>query len=131
MSLVQSLAYSPDVHVTLLHLASMDLDEEGREDASLYVQEIIEEMLGEIPPWMDIKVVQTEFISQGILDECKRSNYDLLLIGAGTEAFSHEYLFGALNDTLIEEVMCSMLIVRRYQAEATIWFRNRIRALEV
>jgi nucleotide-binding universal stress UspA family protein len=131
LSLAQSLTYSPDVHVTVLHLAPLDLDEEGKEDASLYIQEIIEDMLGEIPLWMDIKVVQTEFISKGILDECKRGKYDLLMIGAGSEAFSHEYLFGALNDTLIEEVKCSMLIVRRYQAEATIWFRNRIRALEV
>jgi amino acid transporter/nucleotide-binding universal stress UspA family protein len=130
LNLAQSLAYSPDVHVTALHLAPLDLDEEGKEDASLYVQEIIEEMLGEIPPWMDIKVVQTAFMSKGILDECKEGNYNLLMIGAGSEAFSHKYLFGSLNDTLIEEVDCSMIIVRRYQAEASLWLRNRMRVLE-
>lgn len=130
LNLAQSLAYSPDVHVTALHLAPLDLDEEGKEDASLYVQEIIEEMLGEIPPWMDIKVVQTAFMSNGILDEARAGNYDLLMIGAGSEAFSHKYLFGSLNDALIEEVDCSMLIVRRYQPEATLWLRNRMRVLE-
>jgi nucleotide-binding universal stress UspA family protein len=130
LNLAQSLAYSPDVHVTALHLAPLDLDEEGKEDASLYVQEIIEEMLGEIPPWMDIKVVQTAFMSNGILDEARAGNYDLLMIGAGSEAFSHKYLFGSLNDTLIEEVDCSMIIVRRYQAEASLWLRNRMRVLE-
>jgi len=130
LNLAQSLAYSPDVHVTALHLAPLDLDEEGKEDASLYVQEIIEEMLGEIPTWMDIKVVQTAFMSNGILDEARAGNYDLLMIGAGSEAFSHKYLFGSLNDALIEEVDCSMLIVRRYQPEATLWLRNRMRVLE-
>ncbi len=130
LNLAQSLAYSPDVHVTALHLAPLDLDEEGKEDASLYVQEIIEEMLGEIPTWMDIKVVQTAFMSNGILDEARAGNYDLLMIGAGSEAFSHKYLFGSLNDTLIEEVDCSMIIVRRYQAEASLWLRNRMRVLE-
>ncbi|HEY9122591.1 MAG TPA: amino acid permease [Brevefilum sp.] len=130
LNLAQSLAFSPDIHVTALHLAPLDLDEEGLEDAGLYVQEIIEEMLGEVPAWMDIKVTQTDSMSQGILDECKARNYDLLMIGAGSEAFSHKYLFGSLNDALIEEVDCSMLIVRRYQPEATLWLRNRMRVLE-
>jgi len=131
LSLAQSLAYSPDIQVTALHLIPTNLDEEGKEDAGLYVQEIIEEMLGEIPPWLDIKVVQTDFMSKGILDECKAGNYGLLMIGAGSEAFSHKFLFGSLNDALIEEVDCSMLIVRRHQPEATLWFRNRIRAIEI
>jgi nucleotide-binding universal stress UspA family protein len=106
------------------------LDEEAKEDANLYVQELIEEMLGGIPPWMEIKVVETQSVSEGILTECNQGQYDLLMIGAGSESFSHEYLFGSLNDVLIEEVDCSMLIVRRYQPEATLWLRNRIRVLE-
>jgi len=69
-------------------------------------------------------------MSNGILDEARAGNYDLLMIGAGSEAFSHKYLFGSLNDALIEEVDCSMLIVRRYQPEATLWLRNRMRVLE-
>jgi amino acid transporter/nucleotide-binding universal stress UspA family protein len=130
LNLAQSLAYSPDVHVTVLHLTSAGLDEEAKEDANLYVQELIEEMLGGIPPWMEIKVVETQSVSEGILTECNQGQYDLLMIGAGSESFSHEYLFGSLNDVLIEEVDCSMLIVRRYQPEATLWLRNRIRVLE-
>ena len=130
LNIAQSLAYSPDVKVTVLHLIGLGLDEEGKEDANLFVQELIEEMLGEIPTWMEIKVVETQLVSDGILTECEKGHYDLLMIGAGSEAFSHEYLFGSLNDILIEEVDCSMLIVRRYQPEATLWLRNRIRALE-
>jgi len=70
-------------------------------------------------------------MSKGILDECKAGNYDLLMIGVGSESFSHKYLFGSLNDALIEEVDSLMLIVRRYQPDATLWLRNRIWAIEI
>lgn len=130
LNLAQSLAFSPDVHVTVLHLTTLGLDQEAKEDANLYVQEIVEEMLGGIPPWMAIKVVETQSVSEGILTECEKEHYDLLMIGAGSEAFSHKYLFGSLNDVLIEEVDCSMLIVRRYQPEARLWLKNRIRGIE-
>ncbi len=130
LNLAQSLAYSPDVRIIILHLTPLGLDEEEKEDANLYVQEIIEENLGEIPPWLEIKVSETQSVCQGILAECKSGDYDLMMIGAGSEAFSHEYLFGSLNDALIEDVNCSMLIVRRYQPEATLWLRNRIRVFE-
>jgi len=130
LNLAQSLAFSPDVHVTVLHLTPLGLDEEAKEDANLYVQELVEEMLGGIPPWMAIKVVETQSVSNGILTECNQGQYDLLMIGAGSEAFSHKYLFGSLNDILIEEVSCSMLIVRRYQPEARLWLRNRMKVIE-
>jgi nucleotide-binding universal stress UspA family protein len=80
---------------------------------------------------MEIKVMETQSVSKEILTECEKGQYDLLMIGAGSEAFSHRYLFGSLNDVLIEKVSCSMLIVRRYQPEATLWLRNRFRAIEI
>jgi amino acid transporter len=131
LNLAKSLAYSPDVRITVLHLTQVGLDEEGKEDANLYVEELIEEVLGEIPQWMEIKVMETQSVSKEILTECEKGQYDLLMIGAGSEAFSHRYLFGSLNDVLIEKVSCSMLIVRRYQPEATLWLRNRFRAIEI
>ena len=131
LNLAQSLAYSPDIRITVLHLTQVGLDEEGKEDANLYVEELIEEMLAEIPTWMEIKVMETQSVSKEILTECEKGQYDLLMIGAGSEAFSHRYLFGSLNDVLIEKVSCSMLIVRRYQPEATLWLRNRFRAIEI
>jgi nucleotide-binding universal stress UspA family protein len=131
LNLAKSLAYSPDVRIMVLHLTQVGLDEEGKEDANLYVEELIEEVLGEIPQWMEIKVMETQSVSKEILTECEKGQYDLLMIGAGSEAFLHRYLFGSLNDVLIEKVSCSMLIVRRYQPEATLWLRNRFRAIEI
>ena len=106
------------------------LDEEKMEDRNLFIQEIVEGAIGEIPSWMDIVIRPTASVRDGILQELAQNNYDLMIMGAGMEAFSHRYLFGALNDSLIEEMNCSMLIVRRYRPEAAIWLNNRLRRLE-
>jgi amino acid transporter/nucleotide-binding universal stress UspA family protein len=130
LHLAMGLAYQPDVRVTGLYLTPEGLGHEESEDLNLLVQEIVEEELGEIPEWLDIKVKPASSVSEGIYQEAEAGQYDLMIIGAGSEVLSHRYLFGAVNDALIEEVTCSMLIVRKYQPEAAIWIRNRIRTLE-
>jgi len=131
LHLANELAYHHGTKVTVFHLTDEGLDEEAMEDATLNIEDIIENELGGIPSWMTVKVSPAASVSQGIYHETLIGNYDLMIIGAGMEVFSHRYLFGALNDALIEEISCSMLIVRRYQPEAAIWIRNRIRKLEV
>jgi len=131
LHLAQALAYQPDVRVTGLYLTPEGLGHEEMEDMTLLVQEIVEEELGEVPGWLKIKVIPASSISEGIYQETEENHYDLLIIGAGSEVLSHRYLFGAINDALIEDVNCSMLIVRRYQPEAAIWIRNRIKRMEV
>lgn len=131
IKLANDIAQQGGIKVTVLHLTPQGLDEEAMEDASLLIQEILEEELGELPEWMNIKVSSSSSTSEGILAETKNEHYDLMIIGAGNEVFSHQYLFGALCDILIEEVDCSMLIVRHYQSEAVIWLNSRLRRLEV
>jgi nucleotide-binding universal stress UspA family protein len=80
---------------------------------------------------MNIKVIPSSSVSDGIVQETKHGKYDLMIIGAGVEVFSRHSLFGALNDILIEEIDCSMLVVRRYRPEAAIWLTDRVRRLEV
>ena len=131
LRLAMALAYQPEIQVTVLHISPEGFDDEKIEDTTLFIHEIVEEELGEIPPWMALKVIPSASVIEGILSEINQGEYDLMIIGAGGEVFSHRFLFGTLNDALIEEVKCSMLIVRRYQPEAAIWFRNRIKNLEI
>jgi len=131
LHLANELAFNHDVKVTVLHVTAEGLDEEAMEDATLNIEEIVEQELGDIPSWINMKVIPGPSVSEGIYQETIIGQYDLMIIGAGLEVFSHRYLFGALDDALIDEIPCSMLIVRRYQPEAAIWFRNRIRKLEV
>ena len=57
------LAYQPNVHVTGLHLTPEGFDEEKMEDEHLFTQEIVEDALGRIPDWMDVKAVSYTHLS--------------------------------------------------------------------
>ena len=130
LKLASKLAYRKEVTVTALRLMPEDLDEEKQEDELMVLQEIIEEEMGELPDYLTTLVLPSSNVLEGIIAETKRVEYDLMIIGASEEVFSAEYIFGKLNDALIEEVTCSMLIVRRYQAEPALWLRHQIKQLE-
>jgi len=102
----------------------------SREDELHQVQEIIEEETGEIPGYLVTRVEAANNVAEGIIVETERTPYDLMIIGASEEVFSAKYIFGRLNDALLEEVACSMLIVRRYEPEAALWVRRQIKQIE-
>lgn len=130
LQLTSYLAVQDGVRVTALRLMPEDVDDEKKEDHILHLQEIIEEELSEVPPYLRLKTVACPSVVEGILSETETHNYDLMIIGASEQVFSPKYIFGALNDALIEEVTCSMLIVRRFEPEAALWFHQRIRRIE-
>ena len=131
LNLAASLAFQPGMRVTVLYLTPEGLDEEKMEDAVLSIQEIIEDVLGEVPDWLEISVKSAPAVSEGIQQTVQAGHYDLLIIGAGGEVFSYRSLFGTLNDILIDSIDCSMLIARHYQPEALIWLNKRIHQIEV
>ena len=130
LKMAADLAFQQDVTITALRLIHENLDEETQEDELHHLQEIIEEEMGELPSYLTARVECSENILEGIISETERVPYDLLIIGASEEVFSANYIFGKLNDALIEEVTCSMLIVRRYQPDAALWIRRQIKQIE-
>jgi len=129
-NLAASLAYQPGIQVTALYLTPEGLDEEKMEDAALFAQELVENVLGEVPGWLTLSVRPALSVSVGIQQAVQAGQFDLLIIGAGGDVFSHRTLFGTLDDILIDAVECSMLIVRHYQPEAVVWLNKRIHQLE-
>ena len=130
LKLASELAFQQDVTVTALRLISDNLDEEKQEDELMQLQEIIEEEMGDLPQYLTTRVEPANNILEGIMAETERVPYDLMIIGAAEEVFSARYIFGKLNDALIDEVKCSMLIVRRYQPETALWLRHQIKQIE-
>ena len=130
LELASYLAGQDGITVTALRLMPLDVDEEKKEDHLLHLQEIVEEELGGMPPYIRLKTVASASVVEGILSETESHAYDLMIIGASENVFSPKYMFGALNDALIEDVTCSMMIVRRYQPETALWFRQRIKRIE-
>ncbi len=130
LKIAGNLAAAESVEVMAMRLMPENLDQEAQEDHLLHLQEIIEEELGQMPNNFRTKTVASDSIAYGILDEVNQNPYDLLIIGASENVYSPKFVFGALNDTLIEKVTCSMLIVREYQSEPVHWLRQRIRTIE-
>jgi len=100
------------------------------EDQMAQLHDIVEFELGEIPSYMELKVEQVSSVLDGILDESKRGNYDLIIIGAAEEVLRPELIFGELNDNLLEEAECSVLVVRQYQPGGTIWLHKQLKRIE-
>jgi nucleotide-binding universal stress UspA family protein len=130
LKLASDLAYEKDVSITALRLMGEDLDEEKQEDELAQLQEIIEAEMGGLPRFLTTRLEPSKNVLEGIIAETRRVEYDLMIIGAAEEVFSSRYIFGKLNDALLEEVDCSMLIVRRYQADSALWLRHQIKHLE-
>ena len=117
-------------HVTALRLLTEEVDEERLEDETLQLTETAEEELLEMPENLEIKVLVVESVADGILREAQEGQYDLLIMGAGEEVLSPDRMLGKLNDYLIEEVPCSMLVVRRYQGVGRLWLSKQIKRIE-
>lgn len=130
LKLAWNLVTPGDARITALRVVTGDADAEQIEDHMLQLNEIVEQELGEIPPNLDFRVDVVESVVDGILSETQRLPYDLMIIGAAEEVLEPEQLFGKLNDLLLEEVQCSILVVRHYQPEGRIWLHRQIKKIE-
>ncbi len=130
LHMAKALAQQPEVSVVVFHAAPAGLDEEGLDDATMAIHEIVETELGEIPSWLTVKVAASDTVLEGLLGEIGVDRYDLVILGAGGDVFSPRYIFGALNDALIESVKSPMMIVRHYQPGTVTWLHKQLRKLE-
>jgi amino acid transporter/nucleotide-binding universal stress UspA family protein len=124
------MAENIDGEITALRILNGHFVAEETEDVLGQMQEIIDEELGHVPHRLAIEILRSESVVEGIVQATKQNHYDLVIIGASGEVFSHKYLFGRINDELIDTVDCSLLIVRRYQPEALAWLRQQVKSIE-
>ena len=130
LRLARDLASPDPIPVTALRLTKDGADPEVVEDQLAQLHDIVEFELGEIPPYVELKVELVSSVLDGILEESRRGNYDLMIIGAAEEVLSPEQIFGELNDNLLEEAECSILVVRQYQPTGTIWLHKQLKRIE-
>lgn len=130
LRLARDLASPEPIPVTALRLIMKCDDAEVVEDQQAQLHDIVEFELGEVPPYVELKVEMVSSVLEGILEESKRGNYDLMIIGAAEEVLSPEQIFGTLNDSLLEEAECLMLVVRQYQPTGTIWLHKQLKKIE-
>ncbi len=130
LRLANEISMADDAQVTVLRLLTEPLEEEEIEDQNLYLAEIVEEALEEVPDNFNLQVTQAESVQQGILTEANRHPYDLVVVGASEEWTKNTRLFGSIDDWVAEHVHCSVLLCRRYEPVALAWLRYQVKSIE-
>lgn len=97
-------------------------------DALMLVREVVEAEFGEVPPYLAMHVSAAETVQQGVLNELRAHEYDLVVMGAAVAASLRTDLFGSLTDAIARQIPCSVLLVRRYEPAVVNWVRRRARA---
>jgi nucleotide-binding universal stress UspA family protein len=129
IQLAHQIAHQNNARVTALRIFETSGDADDIEDQALFLQEIIEEELGEMPANFNLKVVESAKLIEGIMQEIKQENCDLLIIGASEEWAMQTRLFGSVDDWIAEKVDCSVLMVRRFEPVAMAWIKLQVKRL--
>ncbi len=107
-------------------------DEEAEEllDQNLLLAEIVEDAIGRVPENFHLKVVESDSLQHGILEEAMSQPYDLIVMGASEEWTKDTVLFGTVDDWVAEHAPCSVVLCRRYEPVPMAWLRYQVKTLE-
>jgi nucleotide-binding universal stress UspA family protein len=127
IQMAYEIAQMERAHITVFHTILPTDKDEDIQDEQAQLEEIIEDELGYIPPRVKVKVETAKTLPEGILRHLHSNLYDLLLIGASDEWTSRRYLFGKVDDWIVEQAPCSVLMVRRYEPVIIHWLHRQMK----
>lgn len=131
LRLAYEIAEQENARITALHTFAAAAGAEETEDQMNFLREIVAEELGSIPLRVATRVTLAASVIQGVLEETRRREYDLLVMGASEEWGSGTRLFGSVDDWIIEHVeRSSVLLVRQYEPAAVHWLRRRLKQMD-
>jgi nucleotide-binding universal stress UspA family protein len=130
LRMAYEIAVAENAAVLVLQVMTSACDIEEFEDHCMQLEEIIAEVLGEVPPTFSLRVVESGSVLGGILAESTRRPYDLIVIGASEEWASDDHLFGAIGDRIATMASCSILLCRRHEPVTLARLRHSIKLLE-
>jgi len=103
---------------------------EELEDQTLLLAEIVEDAVNTVPENFHLKVVQSDSVAQGILEEAGAQPYDLIVMGASEEWTTDTHLFGTVDDWVAEHAPCSVILCRRYEPVPMAWLHYQVKVME-
>lgn len=124
--LAHAIAASTGAELTVLRVTGPEGDVEGEERA---LERLVTGVLGVTEGRVATRVVKNKSVIGGILAETKRTDYDLLVIGAPGEWALRDAFFGSLPDRIASQAPCSVLMVRRYEPSGVSWLRRTLKRL--
>jgi len=83
--------------------------------------------LNEIPSNASLEVVESDDVTQMLIEESHSNDYDLILIGASEETYTTGSVFGYKVDRVIEQAACSVLVLHQHEAPAASWLRRQLK----
>ena len=140
LHLAHELADAEGAQVTALRVLSASASPKGTgeapdeseelEDQTNWLVEIIDEVLGDVPPNFTLQACSAESIQEGVLHEARLHPYNLIVMGASEEWAARTRLFGAVDDWVADRSPCSVLLCRRYERKAISWLRRQVKLIE-
>lgn len=130
LRLAYEIAVAEEAHVTALRVVPQVAESEELEDQALLLEEMVADVLCDVPATFTLLATQAASVPDGILTESIRQSYDLIVIGASEEWAWHSRLFGSVDDWLATVAPCSVLFCRRYEAVAISWLRRHVKIAE-
>ncbi len=98
--------------VNILRIVKVGTDKkQEKEQALKELNPLIEDK--EKLPEFEIVVIEADTVVNGILNQCKKINYDLIIMGASKEWNLKNLLFGSIPDIVAEEADTSVLMLRK------------------
>jgi APA family basic amino acid/polyamine antiporter len=95
------------------------------------LHQLVEDVLGEIPKEVTLRLGCSKSVVEGMLAESSRAEgqdgYDLVVIGASEEWFLRNLLFGSIPDRVADGADCSVLMVRKYEPVPISWLRRVVK----
>jgi nucleotide-binding universal stress UspA family protein len=129
LRLAAQIARSDDAELTVLRVAR-PCEELNRDAEERACGHLVEEVLGSCGSRVQAKVVVHDAIVPAILEEARRGEYDLLVIGASNEWGVKSLLVGAVPDAVADQAPCSVLMVRRYETTSISSVRRVVRSIK-
>lgn len=118
-----------NARITFYHGLLNEGEVEDIQDEMLRLIELIVDELGVIPQRATTRVQRTATVLEGIIQETSRQHYDLIILGSSEEWASYAHLFGVVDDQIVEQAPCSVLMVRRYEPVAISWLRRQVKKM--
>ncbi len=115
LRLAVQLANQTDTQITLMRIARPH-EELNMEAEVRGLKHLAEEVLDSTDLRVNPKIIVKDSVVDGILNEAKSGQYDLLIIGASNEWRVKSLLVGAIPDAIADRAPCSVLMARRYEA---------------
>lgn len=129
LRLALELALPGKYPVRILHIVLPGKEIDDFEDELLQLRESIETEIGFVPSEVAFCVIQAKSVLEGILSETRSTQCGLLVMGSSDEWERRDRLFGEIDDQVILNVPCSVLVARHYESTPIAWMRRQMERL--